>query len=131
MLLGALLMVIGVALYVFNVFNGGAWIFAGGAVAFASMQMLQSYTGDNLVVRRLRKIMILGDVFFMLSALLMVDNTYHWLLPLFCSWWKDGYLHYLNYIHNNWVVLLLVAAILELYTTHRIANELEKEAKKR
>lgn len=129
--MGASLMVIGVALYVFNILGGAAWIFAAGAVAFASMQMLQSYEGENLAVRRLRRIMVLGDVCFILSALLIVENTYHWLLPLFCSWWKDGYLHYLNYVHNNWVVLLFVAAILELYTTHRIANELEKEAKKR
>jgi uncharacterized membrane protein SpoIIM required for sporulation len=32
---------------------------------------------------------------------------------------------------GKWVVLLLVAAILEVYTTHRISHELEKEAKKR
>ena len=42
-----------------------------------------------------------------------------------------GYNAYLTYIHNNWVVLLLVAAMLELYSTHRISNELDKEAKKR
>lgn len=131
LLAGAVLMVIGVMLYVFNILIGAAWIFAAGAVAFASMQMLQSYDGDNLSVRRLRKILTVGDVCFILAALLMVENTYHLLLPLFCSLWQNGYYHYVNYIHNNWVILLLVAAILELYATHRIANELEREAKKR
>lgn len=131
MLLGALLMVAGVALYVFNLFSGAAWLFAAGAVAFASMQMLQSYEGDNLTLRRLRKILTASDVLFILSALFMVENTYHWLLPLFCFWWENGYIHYLNYVHNNWVILLLVAAMLELYSTHRISNELDKEAKKR
>lgn len=129
MLLGALLMVISVALYVFNLFSGAAWLFAAGAVAFASMQMLQSYEGDSLTLRRLRRILTVSDVLFILSALFMVENTYHWLLPLFCSWWEKGYFYYLNYVHNNWVVLLLVAALLELYATHRISTELEKEAK--
>jgi len=41
------------------------------------------------------------------------------------------YLSYIKYVHNNWIVVLLVAAILQLYTSHRIANEMEKEAKKR
>ena len=33
----------------------------------------------------------------------------------------------MTYIHNNWVVLLLIAAIIEIYTTHRISNELKKD----
>ena len=37
---------------------------------------------------------------------------------------------YLQYVNNNWVVVLLVAAVLQLYTTYRISSELEKEAKK-
>ena len=40
------------------------------------------------------------------------------------------WLYYLNYVKNNWVVLLLLASILQLYTTYRISNELEKETKK-
>ena len=38
---------------------------------------------------------------------------------------------YIKYIHNNWVIVLLVAAVLQLYSSHRIGHELEKEAKKR
>lgn len=131
LLAGALLMVVGVVMYVFRVVSFAAWLFAAGTVAFAVMQLMQTYTGDNFTVRRLRRILDIGDILFILSGLLMLENSYHWLLPLFCSWWKDGYYHYLNYIHNNWVVLLLVAAMLELYCTHRIANEMGKEAKKR
>ena len=33
-------------------------------------------------------------------------------------------------IYNKWVIVLLIAAILQLYTTHRIGSELEREAKK-
>jgi hypothetical protein len=38
------------------------------------------------------------------------------------------FLLYIKYVHNNWIIILLVAAILQLYTSHRIANELEKES---
>ena len=38
---------------------------------------------------------------------------------------------YLNYIHNNWVVVLLLAALIQLYSVFRIDSELKKEAKKR
>jgi hypothetical protein len=41
------------------------------------------------------------------------------------------YVAYVKYVHNNWIVVLLVAAILQLYASHRISNELEKDAKKR
>lgn len=130
LLAGAVLLVLGAVLYVFNLFSGAAWIFTVGAVAFASMQMLQTYSGSNFTVRRLRRILTVGDVLFVVSALFMLENTYRVLLPLFSSWWENGYYHYVTYIYNNWVVLLLVAAMLELYATHRIANELDKEAKK-
>lgn len=131
LLVGALLMVIGVVMYVFMIWTHSAWLFAVGAVAFASMQMLQVYDGTDFTVRRLRRLLTLGDVLFIVSALFMLEDTYHVLLPYFTSWWTDGYNKYLVYIRNNWVVMLLVAAMLELYTTHRIAHELGKEAKKR
>ena len=43
---------------------------------------------------------------------------------------QNGYYQYVTYINNNWVILLLIAAVIEIYTTHRISNELDKEAKK-
>jgi hypothetical protein len=36
---------------------------------------------------------------------------------------------YITYIYNKWVLTLLIAAILQLYATHRIDSELAKEAK--
>ena len=30
-------------------------------------------------------------------------------------------------VFNKWVLLLLVAAVLEIYTMHRISSELDKE----
>ena len=94
------------------------------------MQMMQTYSGNNFTIRRLRRIMVTGDVLFIVSALLMVENSYALLLPVFMKLFPDGYNYYVTYVHNNWVLLLLVAAMLEIYTTHRISSELAKEAKK-
>ena len=127
MVLGAFLMVAGAGIYVFSAHAVAAWLFAAGAVAFAAMQLKQTYNGRNTAIRRLRKIMSVSDAMFILAAALMLENTYNTLLPLFVKYIPDGYYHYLTYIHNNWVVVLLIAAILEIYTTHRISSELRKE----
>ena len=58
------------------------------------------------------------------DGVLMVDTTYQFLASLF-----NNYLDYFNYIYNKWVLLLLIAAILELYSSHRISTELKKERK--
>lgn len=124
-------MVVGAGIYVFTAAKLAAWLFAVGAFTFAAMQLQLRYEGSNLTLQRLRRIMIIGDILFMFAAVLMIENVYHFLLPLFMNSGVDGYNTYINYIHNNWVVVLLIAAILELYSTHRISAELDKEAKKR
>lgn len=126
-LAGAVLMVVGAGVYVFSAWAAASVVFAAGAIAFASMQMMQTYDGNSMTVRRLRRIMDIGDVFFILSAVLMLENSFQFLLPLFLKYFENGYYHYVTYIHNNWVVLLLMAAIIEIYTTHRISSELKKE----
>ena len=120
-LCGAVLMVIGSAANIFMA-SWAPYVFAAGALAFVLMQLKQRYEGDSITIRRLRRITVVSDLFFLLAALIMFANRSN-LLGL--RW--D---YYLNYIHNNWVVALLVAAILQLYSTHRIAHELDKEAKK-
>lgn len=117
LLAGGLLMVAGSGAYILL----QAWapyVFALGALAFAAMQMRQRYDGNNVTVRRLRRILLLSDVLFLASALLMLANQNN---PLGLD-----YMTYVKYVHNNWIVVLLVAAILQLYASHRIANELEK-----
>ena len=98
------------------------WLFAAGTLGFASMQMLQRYEGTNFVIRRLRRIMLLSDVMFLLSALLMIANM--------GNVFGLSHITYIEYVYNKWVITLLIAAVLQLYSTHRIGNELEKEAKK-
>ena len=84
--------------------------------------MRQTYNGTLFSVRRLRRILLVSDVLFLVAALLMLANQSNFL--------GLDHLTYIKYVHNNWIVVLLVAAILQLYASHRIANELEKEAKK-
>ncbi|MBR6195623.1 MAG: hypothetical protein IKQ58_09160 [Prevotella sp.] len=120
-LVGALLMVVGAGASLLQ-WSAAPYLFALGVLGFASMQMLQRYEGSNFVIRRLRRIMLLSDVLFLVSAVLMFasqENVF-----------GLSHITYLQYVYNKWVVTLLIAAILQLYTTHRIGNELEKEAKK-
>lgn len=98
------------------------WIYLAGALMFGVMQMMQEYQGHSIIVKRLKRIMSLADIFFILSGFLMVDMVYRFLQSAF-----DNYLTYYNTIYNKWVVLLLIAAILEMYTMHRIEHELSKE----
>jgi hypothetical protein len=120
-LAGATLMVIGAAATI-PMWAGAPWCFAAGALAFTSIQMLQRYDGQNFAIRRLRKIVIISDILFLLSAALMIADQNN-LLQL-------DYFTYLRYVHRNWVVTLLIAAVLQVYTSHRIGQEMEKEAKK-
>lgn len=122
LLIGGLLMVVGAGGSMF-LQSWAAYIFAPGALLFAAMQMRQSYDGNNFTIRRLRRIQLTSDVLFLLAGLLMLANQ--------SNFFGINLLLYIKYVHNNWIIVLLVAAILQLYASHRIANELEKEAKKR
>ncbi|WP_455095984.1 hypothetical protein [Prevotella koreensis] len=130
MVVGAVLMAVAAVAYVLAIRKPASWMMIVGTGAFVAMQMRQTYNGYNLTIRRLRSIMTVGNIFFVLAALLMLENAYKFLLPKFMESGIEGYNAYVHYIHNNWVVTLLVAAVIELYTTHRISSELEKEAKK-
>ena len=98
------------------------WVFLLGAILFSLMQNLQAYEGRNLTVRRLKSIQQFAGLFFILTGISMIDTVYQIFRPLF-----SDLVSYFTYIYNKWVLLLLVAAVLELYTTHRIASELKKE----
>ena len=128
MLVGGALMVVGAGCFVIGFMQRVVcWVFLVGAILFTLMQSMQTYEGRNVNIRRLRRIISLANLLFILSGILMVDTAYHFLLPLFRNSTGDGYYNYIQYVYNKWVVLLLVAAILEVYTTHRISSELQKE----
>ena len=121
LLIGGLLMVVGAGSAIF-LQSWACYVFAPGAVLFVVMQMRQRYDGPNFTIRRLRRIMLLSDALFLVAALLMIANS--------SNFFHINYLSYIKYVHNNWIVVLLVAALLQLYSNHRIANELEKDGKK-
>ena len=98
------------------------YIFAIGALCFSSMQMQQRYEGQNFTIRRLRRMMLLSDVLFLVAALLMFASKGNFL--------GLSYITYIEYVYNKWVIVLLIAALLQHYSMHRIGSELEKEAKK-
>ena len=99
------------------------YVFAVGALAFVAMQVQQRYDGQNLTIQRLRRIMLISDILLILVAALMFADRGN---PFGLD-----HLTWLRYIHNNWVIGLLIAAFLQLYTVYRIDAELQKEAKKR
>ena len=102
-ILGGILLVAGAALYI----TRWAWVpymYITGSFMFAAMQMLDRYTGKNLVLRRLRRQQLLGAIALMLAGVLM----------LACK-------------HNEWILCMLVGCLVELYTAFRIPQEYEKE----
>ena len=119
---GAVLMLVGAALGM--VLPAVApWVFAVGTLAFTAMQLQQRYEGDNFTIQRLRRIMLMSDILLILAAALMFADHGN---PFGLD-----HLTWLNYIHNNWVAAVLIAALIQLYTVYRIDAELQKEAKKR
>lgn len=128
-LLGGALMVVGagcfsVILWNVDIQRVACWVFLAGAVLFTVMQAMQAYEGGSFVIRRLRRIQAIADILFLVSGFLMVDRMYAILRPFFST---D--VDYLNTIGNKWVLALLIAAFLEMYTATRISSELKKEEK--
>ena len=115
-------MVIGAAL-IFLQWEAAAYVYAAGAMAFTSMQMLQRYDGTNVTLRRLRRIMLFSDVLFLLTAVLMFASK--------GNAFRLPQITYVQYVYNKWVGTLILAALIQLYAVHRIDHELRQEAKKR
>ena len=120
-LFGGILMAVGAGTTLLGC-GSAPYIFAIGALGFSSMQMQQRYEGQNFTIRRLRRMMLLSDVLFLVAALLMFASKGNFL--------GLSYITYIEYVYNKWVIVLLIAALLQLYSMHRIGSELEKEAKK-
>ncbi len=124
---GGILMVAGAGCFAFGFIYPRmllytSWMFLVGTVTFSVMQAMQCYDGKSNVIHRLKRIQGVADIFFVLAGISMVDTVY-----AFFRHWFSNYETYITYFYNKWVIFLLVAAVLELYSTHRIANELKKE----
>ena len=103
---GAVLLLVGAMLQITR-WELSPYIYTVGAVMFAYVQVMSRYEGQNLIVRRLRRQQVLGAVLLVFAGVLMFVTR-----------------------HNEWVLCLTVAAILQLYTAFRIPAELDKEQKK-
>lgn len=103
------------------------WFFLIGAILFVAMQRMQVVATDKLTLRRLFSIQCLSGISLIIAGLLMVENYYHFFQPLVVSD-INTYFTYLQVVHNNWVVFMLIGAMLQMYTAHRISSELNKES---
>ena len=102
-IIGGILLVVGAALYITR-WVGAPYVYIAGSFMFGAMQMLDRYTGNNFILRRLRRQQLVGAIALMLAGVLMLASN-----------------------HNEWILCLLVGCIFELYTAFRIPQELEKE----
>ncbi len=102
-MVGAVLLLVGAMLQITR-WELSPILYTVGAVMFAYVQVMSRYDGKNLIVRRLRRQQILGAVLLVFAGVLMFVTR-----------------------HNEWVLCLSVAAVLQLYTAFRIPSELEKE----
>lgn len=117
LLFGAVMMVIGSGANIFAQ-PWAPYVFGMGTVGYVLMQLKQKYEGSNVAIKRLRRMVIISDVCLLLAALMMFANM--------DNLFRLDAVTYIKYVHNNWVVVLLVAAMLQLYTSHRISKEILK-----
>ena len=110
--LGAILMLVGLAVKMFHA-QLSLWIFGIGALAFCLMRLQAEYLGRSFNVRRLRRMQLLGCVFFLLTVLCMSMQTYQ----------------YGPMRSNEWMVALAIACVLEVYTAWRLPDELANSKK--
>lgn len=117
LLFGAVMMVIGSGANIFAQ-PWAPYVFGMGTVGYVLMQLKQKYEGSNVAIKRLRRMVIISDVCLLLAAVMMFANM--------DNLFRLDVVTYIKYVHNNWVVVLLVAAMLQLYTSHRISKEILK-----
>ena len=124
-MLGGMLMVTGIGCYVFMLAPSiTCWLALTGSILFSTLHMMQTYEGSLLAIKRLKRILNIADLLFVIAGILIVDSTYNFLRPVF-----ENQESYITYVYNKWVLLLLIAAILEVYATHRIDYLLKKQGK--
>ncbi len=110
-LLGGMLLLVGAAMPLIpGATTTAPYVFALGAVMFASMQMTAAYEGNDFTVRRLRGQQILGAVLLLVAAAMLVMKT----------------LGYGLFQGDEWKIVLTIAAIFETYTAFRLPAALKK-----
>ena len=106
---GALLMLAGAAVHLFAS-RLSLGLFAVGTMFYALMRLRTEYAGNDIVLIRLRRQQLMASACFVLTAVLM--SMYD--------------LRYGFAVRNEWVVSLAIGCVLELYTSWRIPQELQR-----
>ena len=107
---GAILMLIGVSLYILSP-TICLFVYGIGTLMFTLMQVRAEYLGRNLTIMRLRRQQLLGCCCFVLTLVMMSMQLHRW-----------GPCH-----RQEWVIALTIGCVLELYTSFRIPQELKKD----
>ena len=86
-------------------FEYAPYIYFAGALMFSGIQAKTGrYYGKNIVLRRLKRQQLIGAMLMVIAGVMMI--VWH---------------------HNEWILCLSIAAVLELYTAYRIPYEEKKE----
>jgi hypothetical protein len=101
-MLGAILLLVG-AILKMSFGDVASYIYTVGAALFAVMQFMGRVRGGNFAVRRLVTMQTIGSFALVAAGVLMF--THH---------------------RNEWIVAMSIGAFLQLYTSFRIPQELEK-----
>lgn len=101
---GAVVLFVGLILQ-FVKFEYAPYIYIVGALMFGWIQAKTGRNfGKNIVLRRLKRQQLIGAMLLVIAGVMMI--VWH---------------------HNEWILCLSVAAVLELYTAYRIPYEEKKE----
>ena len=105
------------------------WVFLTGAILYSAAQrgLRPAYDKANLAINRLMSMQTLSHVLLVMTGLIMIENYNRFLFPLVAND-LESYQLYIQFINNNWVVLLLISSILQGYTAIRLGTELKKSS---
>lgn len=107
--IGAVLMLIGAAAFIFFPMVS-MFVFGIGVLMFSLMQVKAEYLGRDITLIRLRRQQLLACCCFVLTLVMMSMQVHGW-----------G-----PFRRQEWVVALTIGCVLELYTSFRIPQELNK-----
>ena len=124
---GGVLMVVGACSFVLkqiypSLVETTSWVFLLGTVLFSVIQSMQTYEGKSTVIHRLKRIQNVANILFIFAGISMVDTVY-----TFTEKWLGNPQLFYSIFYGKWIVVMLVASILELYTTFRISHEMKGE----
>lgn len=133
MMVSSALLVMSTTLYLENIQlvttirQWAPWFLLIGSILYVVVQRLTSVRTKDIAIGRLQSIQLLSGFCLIISSLLLIEQYNGFLMPVIVSD-INSYYNYLRLVHNNWVVMLFVGAIFQLYTTNRLSHEQQKDS---